>query len=162
MSAMQLALDAVIVGFIATATLDFWQLTMNATLEVPRTNWALVGRWFARISGGKIVHSSIQNADPALHEGAIGWTAHYAIGVVYAVIYLTVLQAHGMSPDFASAALFGTATVLAPWFILQPGMGLGVLATKAPKPGRARTMALLNHVVFGVGLFLGTITVGLG
>jgi hypothetical protein len=52
-----------------------------------------------------------------------------------------------------SGLAFGVATVLAPWFILQPGLGLGFFASRAPNPNRTRLLNLLNHAVFGITLY---------
>jgi hypothetical protein len=45
-------------------------------------------------------------------------------------------------------------TVVAPYFILQPAMGLGIAARRAPNPAMARLHSLVTHVVFGFGLYL--------
>ena len=39
-------------------------------------------------------------------------------------------------------------------FILQPAMGLGIAARRAPNPAMARLHSLVAHVVFGLGLYL--------
>jgi hypothetical protein len=49
--------------------------------------------------------------------------------------------------------LVGIATVLAPFLLMQPGMGLGVFARRAPHPWKARLHSLLMHAVFGLGLY---------
>lgn len=161
MTASGLVIDAVVAGVVATATFDLWQRAQKLAFGVPPSNWALVGRWFAHIPSGRLVHDSIQTAAPAPHEEAIGWTAHYAVGIAYAAMYLSGAHALGATPSLASAVAFGVVTVVAAWFVLQPGMGMGVLARKAPNPGEARLRSLLNHVVFGVGLYLGSLVAGL-
>jgi hypothetical protein len=52
------------------------------------------------------------------------------------------------------ALLFGIVTVVFPLFIMQPAFGLGIAASKAPNPVQARLRSLMNHVVFGIGLYL--------
>jgi Protein of unknown function (DUF2938) len=37
---------------------------------------------------------------------------------------------------------------------LHPGLGLGIAASKAPNPMEARLRSLMNHAVFGVGLYV--------
>jgi len=57
-------------------------------------------------------------------------------------------------PTLAPALLFGILSVAAPFFILQPGMGAGIAASKTPRPNTARLRSLIAHAVFGAGLYL--------
>ena len=50
--------------------------------------------------------------------------------------------------------LVGVVTVLAPFLIMQPGMGAGIAASRTPRPGAARLQSLITHAVFGFGLYL--------
>jgi hypothetical protein len=52
------------------------------------------------------------------------------------------------------AIVFGIATVLAPFFIMQPSFGFGFAASKTPNPTQARIRSLMNHIAFGAGLYL--------
>ncbi|MCY1457414.1 hypothetical protein D9M71_747140 [compost metagenome] len=52
------------------------------------------------------------------------------------------------------ALLFGLASLAAPFFILQPGMGAGIAASRTPRPNTARLRSLMAHTVFGIGLYL--------
>ena len=45
-------------------------------------------------------------------------------------------------------------TVAAPWFVMQPAMGAGVLALKTPAPLKNAFRNLANHAAFGAGLYL--------
>lgn len=56
-------------------------------------------------------------------------------------------------PSVGPALAVGIATVIAPFFLMQPAMGLGVAASKTPKPSVARLRSLVTHAVFGMGLF---------
>lgn len=51
------------------------------------------------------------------------------------------------------------ATAVAPWFLMQPGMGLGVLARNAPGPGIVRAHSLSSHIAFGAGLYAGVLII---
>jgi hypothetical protein len=57
-------------------------------------------------------------------------------------------------PTVLPALLFGIGTVVFPFFIMQPSFGLGIAASKTPKPARARLKSLATHIVFGVGLYV--------
>ena len=59
-----------------------------------------------------------------------------------------------MHPAILPAILIGIVTVVAPFFIMQPGMGLGIAASKTPKPNIARIRSLLTHFIYGIGLYL--------
>jgi len=44
---------------------------------------------------------------------------------------------------------------------MQPALGLGVAASKAPNPAQARARSLLSHTLFGVGLYLSALALRL-
>lgn len=58
------------------------------------------------------------------------------------------------SPTILPAMVIGLGTVVAPWFILQPGMGAGIAASKTPDPRAARLRNLATHTAYGIGLFV--------
>ncbi len=47
----------------------------------------LVGRWFWHLRHGQIFHDNISDAKPYKHEVALGWIGHYAVGILYGVIF---------------------------------------------------------------------------
>ena len=57
-------------------------------------------------------------------------------------------------PMLIPALVFGIITVSAPFFIMQPLFGLGFAASKTQNPTQARLRSLMNHAVFGFGLYL--------
>jgi hypothetical protein len=57
-------------------------------------------------------------------------------------------------PTLLPALIIGVATVVAPFFLMQPGMGAGVAASKTPKPNAVRIRSLVTHAIYGVGLYL--------
>ena len=60
-----------------------------------------------------------------------------------------------MSRSFNPRWYFVLLTAVAvPLFVMQPAMGLGVAASKTPAPLKNCTRSLVNHAVFGVGLYL--------
>ena len=149
----ELITRSIFIGAGATIVLDIWSLTLRL-FGVGMTNWGLVGRWIGHMPQGRFVHDSIGNAPPIAGEHAIGWIAHYAIGILYAAALLAITGlewAH--APTIWPALIFGWVTIVAPFFIMQPGMGLGVAASKAPKPNVARFRAVLSHTVFGLGMY---------
>lgn len=154
-SVSEFVLRSVLIGVGATVALDLWSLLIARAFAAPPPNWALVGRWMGHLPRGRLVHDSIAGAARVPGERIIGWTAHYAIGVAFAALLLAVGGPDWLrAPTLLPALVVGVATVAAPFFILQPGMGAGVMSTKTPDPTAARLRSLLNHAVFGLGLYL--------
>lgn len=143
-------------GIFATLLIDLWALVVKHGFKQATTDWGMAGRWFAYLPRGVFIHQPIGKTDPVSHERIIGWSVHYAIGVIYAWLYIIIItDGLSMQPALASAVVFGIATVLAPWFIMQPGMGMGVLARKTPNPNTKRLVSLSMHAIFGSGLYVG-------
>ena len=146
---------ALIIGVGATAVLDFWSILLKRLFAVPAPDWGMVGRWFGHFPQGRFVHESIGAASPVRGERLIGWTAHYAIGIAYAMLLLAIWGLDwARQPTLLPALLVALLTLVAPFFIMQPGMGAGIAASRTPNPAQARLRSLLNHSVFGVGLYL--------
>jgi hypothetical protein len=151
----------VLIGIVATIGMDVWALLVKYVLRQPITDWVMIGRWIAYIPKGQYFHSPIAASDKIPDELAIGWIVHYLTGMVYGVLYLFLVQTvFGGSPTIQSALLFGLATLAAPWLIMQPGLGLGVFASKAPKPWLIRLINTSMHLAFGSALYFGWHIVG--
>lgn len=142
------------VGIGATALMDLW-LWLLSRFGVPTTGFDLVGRWIGHFARGAFAHASISKAPAIPFERGLGWTTHYLIGIAYAAL-LTGLQGAAWleQPTVPPALAFGALTVAAPWFVMQPAMGVGVLARKTPTPLRNGVRTLANHTIFGVGLYV--------
>ncbi len=155
MTAMNFVQQALLAGIAATVALDLWQLLVQQVFRVPATNWAMVGRWFSHLPRRTVRHQAIGEAEPVQFETATGWIAHYLVGLGYAVVYLILVgPLLGTGPSLATAFGFGVISVVMPWFFMQPCVGLGVMARKAPKPGVVRAHSFSSHVAFGVGLYV--------
>ena len=157
---MQNIVFIVLIGIGATLVMDLWALLRQQLFGIAPTNWGMVGRWIGHMRKGRFSHSSIANADAVSGEKIIGWTAHYVIGIGYAVLLFLIFgEAWLFEPTLGPAVVLGIATVVAPFFILQPGMGAGVAASKTPNPNAVRLHSVLNHAVFGIGLYLSALIV---
>jgi len=123
-------------------------------MGTPLPDYGLVGRWLGGMPRGRFRHPRI-TATPAVRgEQAIGWAAHYATGIAFAAVFMAMLGAAVISrPTILPALIFGVATVAAPFFLMQPGMGAGIAARNAPRPATARLQSLVTHAIFGIGLF---------
>jgi hypothetical protein len=88
-------------------------------------------------------------------ELAIGWFAHYTIGISFAFALYALWGSEWFErPTFGPAFITGVVTVLAPFLVMQPAMGAGLAASRTPRPAAARLQSLLNHSIFGLGLYL--------
>lgn len=148
-------LVAFLAGVFATAVLDIFGIILNKLFGLPTTEWRFVGRWFGHMKSGVIRHALIMHSPPVKNELAIGWTMHYVIGVVFSLAYfIAVIGVAETEPTLTSATIFGIITVGAPWFLMQPSLGYGYIASKHPKVNTLRVLNIMGHVTFGQSLFL--------
>ncbi|HRQ15124.1 MAG TPA: DUF2938 domain-containing protein [Promineifilum sp.] len=142
------------IGVGATAVMDLWGLVRKPLLGVAPPNYALVGRWIAHMRRGRFRHDAIAAAAPVRGERVIGWTAHYLTGISFAALLIGIWgPAWVQQPTIGPALAVGIGTVVAPFFLMQPGMGAGIAASRTPRPASARLQSLITHVVFGLGLY---------
>lgn len=151
---LEFLIRAVLIGIGATALIDLWAQFLKRAFGLPAPNWALVGRWFAHLPRGRLLHEDIARSQPARNELVIGWIAHYLVGILFAAILLAIWGlAWAHSPSFLPALIVGLATVGFGWFILQPGMGAGIAAAKRANAGQIRLLNIVSHTVFALGLY---------
>jgi len=145
----------VLIGVIATLLTDGWAWLLRRA-GLPTLDYALVGRWLAHMPKGRWWHNPIQRSTAMGHERLLGWLAHYVLGVGFALLLaLWVGAAWLQQPTLWPALVFGLASVVVPWCVMQPAFGAGIAASRMPKPWRARLQSLSTHSVFGAGLFVG-------
>jgi len=160
---MEIAICAALTGIGATAIIDAWSLVRRRLFGTPLPSYALVGRWLAHMLRGRFRHPSIARAAPVRGELAAGWAAHYLTGIVFAGALLAVAGPTWLQrPTLAPALAVGLGTVLAPFLLMQPGMGAGVAARRTPRPGAARLQSIATHAIFGLGLYAAGWCVRLG
>lgn len=144
-----------LVGIGATLLIDIWGMTLKRAFGLSSLDYCMLGRWILHMPRGVFAHESINRAAPRRHECAAGWAAHYSIGIAFALLFVWVARDGWLArPTLLPALAFGVATVVVPFFSLQPAFGLGIAASKTPNPGVARVKSLMTHAVFGLGLFL--------
>ncbi|MGQ3356122.1 MAG: DUF2938 domain-containing protein [Phreatobacter sp.] len=146
---------SIVLGVAATALLDLWALFLHRAFAVPPPNWGMVGRWVGHLPQGRFVHDDIGRAAPVPNERAIGWIFHYAVGIAFAVALLAIWGlGWARVPTLVPALIVGYVTIGCGWFILQPGMGAGIAASKRDNAMQIRMLNILGHTVFGLGLYL--------
>ncbi len=66
-----------LVGLIATVTLDLWQQVFHLAFGASITNWGMIARWMAHMLQGQFIQKDISKASPIAHENSLGWIIHY-------------------------------------------------------------------------------------
>lgn len=146
---------AAAIGIGATLVMDLWNLSLKRFFGLPSLDYCLLGRWLRHMPAGTIRHASIAAAPVKALECQVGWVAHYTIGIVFAIGFVALVSGDWLArPTVLPAVLYGLATVVFPFFIMQPSLGLGVASAKAANPTQARIKSLATHTVFGVGLYV--------
>jgi hypothetical protein len=152
---MDTILAAAAIGIGATLLMDLWNLFLKRAFRIPSLNYCLLGRWLSHMAAGAFRHANITAASPKPFECQVGWIAHYSIGVGLALSFVALTSDDWLArPTLLPALVYGIATIVFPFFILQPSFGLGIAASKAPNPSQARLKSLATHTVFGVGLYI--------
>jgi hypothetical protein len=143
-----------VTGIGATMVMDVWGVVRKPLFGWPAADYSMVGRWLGHMTYGTFRHDRIAAAAPIAGERVIGWTVHYATGVLFATGLIWIVGSEWLrQPTLVPALAFGIATVAAPFLLMQPGMGAGAAASRTPKPWSARLQSLITHAVFGVGLW---------
>lgn len=156
MNSLALSLiTAILIGIGATLTFDLWALFLKHAFKIAPSNMCLVGRWILYMTEGIIKHTNINSTPHKSMECTAGWITHYLTGIVFALMFLAFAGNEWIQhPRLIPAIIFGVITVSAPFFIMQPLFGLGFAAAKTAKPTQARLRSLMNHTVFGFGLYI--------
>ncbi|MEZ7276021.1 DUF2938 domain-containing protein [Pseudoalteromonas sp. 68 DY56-GL68] len=143
------------VGIAATLFIDLYAFLLAKVFKVPSLNFCLVGRWGLVLLDGKFMHQNIA-ASPVKHfECVFGWCLHYFIGVLFSFLFILLVGIAWLEqPTLIAACIFGLASVSMPFFVMQPALGMGIMATKTANPFQARLKSSVTHLLFGVGLYL--------
>ena len=144
---------AIAIGIGATAIMDLCNLFLKRAFGIPSLNYCLLGRWLRHIPAGTYAHANITAASRKPFECQVGWMAHYTIGVVFGLAFVCLSGDWLARPTLPPALLYGIGTVVFPFFVMQPSLGLGVAASRTAKPTQARLKSIATHTVFGIGLY---------
>jgi hypothetical protein len=121
--------------------MDLWNLFLKRAFSIPSLDYCMLGRWISL-------------------ECPVGWIAHYGIGVVFAVVFVSFASPGWLAhPTVLPALVYGIGTVVFPFFLLQPSLGLGIAGSRTANPMQARVKSLATHTVFGIGLYLSALGV---
>jgi len=146
----------VLLGIIATVTMDVLSVAAIKLRLIAPLPPHLIGRWFASVARGQVLHGDIAQVSPIQHEMAVAVPVHYAIGVTFALTYLLACSTLGLSPRSPVTALvFALCTNLLPWLLKFPAMGYGWFGAHGPTGTRLFASSFLTHCFYGLGLWLG-------
>ncbi|MBS4044876.1 MAG: DUF2938 domain-containing protein [Alphaproteobacteria bacterium] len=143
-------------GIGATLVMDLWGLLLRRVYGVSGLDYRLVGRWLGHMARGQFRHDGIGRSAPVPAEAALGWAAHYGIGIGFAAILVAATTGQGwlQAPTLLPALGFGLVSVFLPYVVMQPAFGLGIAGARTPDPTATRLRSLITHLVFGFGLYL--------
>lgn len=151
---MNAIVSTVMIGVGATALLDLWTIARTHLFRVSAPDYGHVGRWLAHMLHGRFRHDRIAATPPGQGERAIGWVAHYVIGVGFAAVLIAAWGDQWVrEPTLGPALIVGVVSVAAPFLVMQPALGAGIAARRTPRPNAARIQSLITHTVFGLGLY---------
>jgi hypothetical protein len=159
---VELGIRGVVMGVAAAALMDAWSLVLRRGFGIPTLDYAMLGRWMGHMARGRFAHPRIAAADPIPGERPLGWLAHYGIGVAFALVLLVVVGldwAH--TPSVWPALAIGLGTIVAPWFVMQPGTGARIAGSRTPNPTATRLRNLATHTVYGLGLYAAAVALAL-
>lgn len=152
---LELVIRGLVMGVAAAALMDAWGLLLRRGFGIPTLDYAMLGRWIGHLAHGRLAHQRIAAAEKIPGERPLGWLAHYAIGVAFAVLLLLVVGLDWVrAPSVGPALAIGLGTIVAPWLVMQPGMGAGLAGSRTPNPAATRLRNLATHTVYGLGLYL--------
>lgn len=152
--AVELLVRGALIGLGGAAVMDAWALVARRAFNVQGLDYALLGRWIGHFPRGRFVHDRIVSADPVPGERPLGWAAHYAIGITFALLLVAIWGVEwARSPTIGPALAVGLGTIVAPWFVMQPAMGAGIAAARTPAPWAARLRNVASHIAYAVGVY---------
>ena len=159
---IELAARGVLMGVAGSAAMDAWGLLLRRGFGIPTLDYALLGRWIGHMPRGRFIHVRIAASDPIPFERPLGWAAHYAIGIGFALLLLALVGAEWAGhPTPGPALAVGLITIVAPWFVMQPGMGAGIAGWRTANPWATRLRNLATHTVYGLGLFVSALALAM-
>ena len=144
----------IIAGICACAAMDIWQRLLQVTVNIPASNWGVVGRWsYYGVTKGALINPAIDDMPALAGEVKLGWIVHYLVGIGYAIAYWVLAENLSMlSYNWQDGLIFGIASSVVPWCFFLPALGKGLFARNTPTPLKVCVLAMLSHAVFGTAM----------
>ncbi len=156
---MNIIIKTILVGIGATFAMDIWAFILGL-FNIKSLDYRLVGRWIGNIPNGKFFHKSIVNVSPIKNELILGWFSHYLIGICFAFLLLFIYGKTWFDkPTLIPALVIGIVTIVAPFFLMQPALGLGIAGSNFPEPNTLRLKSFMAHFIYGIGFYLSVLLI---
>src|SRR4051794_13642498 len=65
-------------------------------------------------------------------------------------------------PTLLPPMILALGLLVAPYFIIMPGMGAGIAGAKTPQPNVTRLKSIVGHSVFGLGMYVTALMIEAG
>mgnify|MGYP001822496236 CR=1 FL=1 len=149
-------LEAILSGIWATYFMDsLAKILARRGIIYPFVTREAMGRWFLYMWKGKFTHDDILRTRALKNEHAWYYLSHYLIGILLAGLYLILSSyVQVLQEQLWLIIVYGLLTVAFSWFWLLPGIGFGMLAKKSAKRSWILPTNLINHLNFGIGLYI--------
>jgi hypothetical protein len=77
------------------------------------------------------------------------------IGIAYGLLLVAIWGAGWLrQPGIAEPLILALALLVLPYFVMMPGMGMGMAGSRTPKPNVTRLKSVIGHSIFGIGMYL--------
>ena len=149
-----------LIGLVSTLLMDLLSSSaawLGLTRPLPPN---LIGRWFASVARAHPFHADIARSSPVNHEFLIALPTHYAIGIALTVLYVWGTGQLGWPRSLWVAVAFGLCTNVLPWLLMFPAMGYGFFGAHGPAGTRLFVSSLVNHLCFGLSLWVAVRLIG--
>lgn len=150
---MMINIFVIILGIFATIIMDVWQVFLLLAFKIPAPEWKFVGRWILGIPTLGFVQKIPTELPMRRLEKLTGWVTHYLMGILYAFIYIYLVEVMPID-QLMVTFLFVAISLLTPWLLLFPCMGMGFFAARTPKPRLVIIYNLITHLIFSFSMYL--------
>jgi hypothetical protein len=144
---MKLIQKTILTGIAGTLATDVWTLVLKM-FGVHSHGLLLVGQWI------------VSHLNPALQSRLmdkalfVGWTAHYCLGILFAVLPNLVYGKKWLQkPTLLMALMTGLISFLISVFIIQPILNFGIAFSRYTSQPVILLKVGLFHLVYSIGLW---------
>jgi len=153
-------IKGLLTGIIATIIFDIFQFSLSYAYNIDKSKWHLIGRYFFELKDKKYFREDIINDNEIKNEIYYGYLAHYIIGSIFGIIYVTLNILIFNEASLLLALIIGFITILGAWCILMPfAFNIGFFASKKMEQKQILTQNIINHFIFGIGLYIGYVII---
>ena len=144
-------INGFIIGITATLLFDIYQQLLSYSYDLNKPKWHIIGRYFWGLKDKKIFQDNIENENVIKYEIFIGYFAHYLIGSLFGLIYISINLIFVNQPSLFIALFVGFSTVLGSWCLLMPfAFNIGFFGSKKENQFKLMIQNLMAHFIFGV------------